>query len=188
MELIAASLLACAAFVSPVTLQKIIHAESGGNPLAINVNRHAGPNPVAATPQEASAIARRFISAGYSVDLGMMQINSRNLGSLGYTVEEAFDPCRNITGGATILREFYGSAVARYGAGQPALMAAISAYNTGSFWRGFSNGYVSRVVGIPEIPFPAATASDARPAPRLPDPYTADTVAYSRGGMDVRVE
>ena len=94
------ALLACARNVAPTTLEAIVHVESNGNPIAINVNRLAGAQPRANTTQEAVAIARQFIAAGYNVDLGLMQINSRNLPTLGYTLEDAFDPCRNIAGGA----------------------------------------------------------------------------------------
>ena len=77
--MIPAALLACALNVAPVTLEAVIGVESGGNPLALNVNGLAGPQPRAGTPDEAATIARRYIAAGYSVDIGLMQINSRNL-------------------------------------------------------------------------------------------------------------
>ena len=41
--LIPAALLACALNVHPVTLEAIVRVESGGNPLALNVNTLAGP-------------------------------------------------------------------------------------------------------------------------------------------------
>ena len=186
---IAAALLACAANVAPVTLDAIARVESGGNPLAINVNHLVGPQPRAATTQEAIDIARWYIAAGYRVDLGIMQITDRNLPSLGYTVEDAFDPCRNLAGGAVILTSFYGAAVRRYGEGQAALMAALSAYNTGSFWAGVANGYVGRVTGIPSIQIQSAKPIPMLPPPtRRPDPYTADTVAYSTGGLHVEID
>ena len=111
-----------------------------------------------------------------------MQLNSRNLSSLGYTIETALDPCSNIAGGAEILSAFYVEAAAQYGEGQPALLAALSAYNTGDFARGFANGYVSRVVGIPAITLPAAAV--AHPPP---DPYTAPTEISSRVDMSVSI-
>ena len=182
--MIAAALLACAASVAPDTLTAIVQVESGGNPLAINVNNLSGPQPKANTPSEAVEMARRFIAAGFSVDLGMSQINSRNLRSLHYTVEDAFDPCKNLAGGAAILTSFYDAAVTRYGGGQRALLAAISAYNTGSFWAGFENGYVNRVVGIPSIPMAESAISQTR---RAPSPLTANTVVYSVGELDVEI-
>ena len=186
--MIAAALLACAINVAPSTLDAIVRVESHGDPIAINVNRLSGPQPRASTTQEAIDIARRFISAGYSVDLGIMQINSRNLKGLGYTIEDAFDPCKGIAGGAAILTSFYGSAVALYGDGQGALLAAISAYNTGTFWRGFENGYVGRVAGIPAIPIQAAGHVAPPAPPRRDDPYMANTVASSRQDLHLRID
>jgi type IV secretion system protein VirB1 len=180
--MIAAALLACAMNVAPVTLDAIVRAESGGNPIAIYVNHLAGPQPHAASTADAAALARRYIAAGYSVDIGLMQVNSRNLQALGYTIEDALDPCRNISGGAAILTADYSRAVQQFGEGQRALLAALSAYNTGDFYRGFGNGYVSRVAGVP------AMALQTPPVAPAPNPYAATTVAYSREDLHVRIE
>jgi type IV secretion system protein VirB1 len=176
MAMITAALLACAVNVAPVTLDAIVRVESGGNPIALNVNHLTGRQPHAASVQEAASIARRYIAEGYSVDLGVMQINSKNLGALGYTIEQALDPCSNVRGGAAILTADYAQAVQQYGEGQRALLAAISAYNTGNFRAGFRNGYVGRVTGIPSIPLPPrAVAGLAVQRVTPPDPYTAAT-------------
>jgi len=55
--------------------------------------------------------------------------------------------CANLRAGNTILTQAYGRAVGRYGEGQEALKAALSAYNTGKFATGFTNGYVARYYG-----------------------------------------
>jgi type IV secretion system protein VirB1 len=180
--MIVAALLACAMNVAPVTLDAIVRAESGGNPIAINVNHLVGPQPHAVSAADAAALTRRYIAAGYSVDIGLMQVNSRDLAALGYTIEDALDPCRSISGGAAILAADYSRAVQQFGEGQRALLAALSAYNTGDFYRGFGNGYVSRVAGIPTMSRQTPTA--ATPA----NPYTATTVAYSREDLHVRIE
>jgi type IV secretion system protein VirB1 len=179
--MIAAVLLACAVNVAPVTVAAIVGVESGGNPIALNINglgRAVHPR----TPAEAAALARRYIAAGYSVDLGLMQINSGNLAALGYTIEDALDPCRNIAGGGKIIRADYAAAVDRFGEGQRALLAAFSAYNTGSFERGFENGYVSRYFGS------TAPANVSAAAARTVNPYDADTNVYTREAINVSVE
>jgi type IV secretion system protein VirB1 len=182
---IPAALLACAPNVAPATLEAIVRVESNGDPIAINVNHLASAHPRANTTQEVVAIARQFIAAGYNVDLGLMQINSRNLPALGYTLEDAFDPCRNIAGGAAILTSFYGSAVLRFGEGQAALQASLRAYNTGSFYRG--DAYLARY-DVPAIPLGSSIqkAAPARSAPA--DPWSANTVAYSREDLHVRID
>jgi type IV secretion system protein VirB1 len=194
--MIPAALLGCAPNVAPVTLEAIIKVESGGDPLAIHVNGSPIQPPPARDAKEASRIAARFIARGYSVDLGLMQVNSRNLAALGVTVEQGFDPCTNIRSGAAILAADYGDAARALGEGQPALRAALSAYNTGDFHRGFENGYIARYYGSVGVP---ALAGDTRTppvivpakekiAPAPPNPYTSDTNAFEREPIDVRIE
>ena len=184
--MIAAALLACAVNVHPTkTLEAIIRVESGGNPLAIHVNNYSGPQPHPENVDDAVLLAKAFIARGYRVDLGIMQITDANLPGLGFTVEQAFDPCLNIKGGAAILTEFYSAAIARYAVGEPALEAAISAYDTGTFWRGFRNGYVpASVIGIPAValrPLSRRLTQHCRPGMPGQVPYAADTVAYTTG-------
>jgi type IV secretion system protein VirB1 len=139
--------------------------------------------------KDAAALARAAIAAGYSVDLGLMQVNSRNLSMLGYTVEEMFEPCTNLKAGATILTANYTTAAARHGDGQEALRAALSAYNTGNFRNGFLNGYVAKYYGpqavrasLSSLSTPASFPSRRPPAPPAtplsPDPYTAGTTVF----------
>ena len=167
------TLAACAPYVAPATLEAVISVESGGNPLAIHVNH--GPNPPAAhTLKEAAAKAAHLIGQGYSVDLGLMQVNSRNLVALGYSVEDMFNSCTNVEAGATILTEDYARAVLSATPGQPALRVALSLYNTGSPVDGFANGYVSRYY----ISFrPSLIHTLAGPTGRFKDtnPYEAAT-------------
>src|SRR3954470_7396840 len=148
----------CAPGVAPETLAALAGTESGFNPNAIHdntANRSYFP------PDQAEAIrtATPLLAAGHSVDLGIMQINSRNFTWVGLTVESAFDPCESIRAGATVLTGF-------------------SKYNTGSPTRGFSNGYVQRVLSrgrqLPIVPAvqkdtpsqESQQASPPRPTPR----------------------
>jgi type IV secretion system protein VirB1 len=145
---------------------------------------------------EAVQTAVRFIVRGYSVDLGLMQVNSRNLPKLGLSVTQVFDPCNNIRTGASILTAAYAAAARIQGDGQPALRAALSAYNTGDFYRGQVNGYVAgyyRPSGVPAI----AGGVHENPAPVPPrhdrvaataNPYTADTSIFAREPANVRIE
>jgi type IV secretion system protein VirB1 len=193
--MIAAALLACAANIAPVTLEAVIQVESRGEPLLLHVNglRAALPHHPG-DPKEAAQLAWRYIAQGYSVDLGLMQVNSRNLASLGYTVEQVLDdPCANIRVGAAVLTADYAVAARMNGAGQRALQAALSAYNTGDFSRGFVNGYVARYYGAIGIPVVARKvravpqgAKREAPQPRS-NPYTADTTVYVREPMDIEI-
>jgi type IV secretion system protein VirB1 len=195
--MITAPLLACAPNVAPATLQAVISVESGGNSLALNVNGLAIQPPPARDASQAARVAASFIARGYSVDLGLMQVNSRNLVALGLTVQQVLDPCTNIRGGATILTADYAEAMRTRGEGQSALQAALSAYNTGDFYRGFANGYVAHYYGPGGVPAltngnrkAIASASSARPAaaPHPADPFTVDTSDFVRDAANVRIE
>lgn len=181
----------CAPMVSSVTIEAIIQVESKGDPLALNVNRLPVQPP---QPRDATAAARTaetFIARGHSVDLGLMQVNSSNLPALGLTIDQVLEPCTNIRAGATILAANYALAVQTWGEGQRALQAALSAYNTGDFARGFANGYVGRFYGraVPAVTAAAASASAeaGTPSPPPPNPYTADTQVYAKENSDVRI-
>ncbi|THD60595.1 lytic transglycosylase domain-containing protein [Phenylobacterium sp.] len=138
--------LRCAPAVAPETLLAVARAESGLNPNAIGVNRGAPVTSPPASPAEAAAVARRLIGAGGNLDLGLTQINSANLARLGLSIDDAFEPCRNLAAGAQILAEDYGVAHVPAVDPQAALRTALSLYNTGDVSRGFRNGYVARVV------------------------------------------
>jgi len=133
----------CAPSVHPKTMAAIVMAESSGDPLAINVNGTRSPRP-ATSRATAIQTAHTYIAAGYSVDLGLGQVNSRNLKRLGLTVEQMFQPCANLAASARILSANYRVAGQAAG-GQRALRVAFSMYNTGHPARGFGNGYVARV-------------------------------------------
>ena len=195
----------CAPNVSPVTLERIITVESAGQPLAVNANvkwvavKDKDGNSVMVitgdgkakperkkvqfkspieikTVQDAVTVAYMAIEAGHSVDLSYMQVNSKNLNALGYSVEDMFDPCKNLAAGARVLTAFYAAALPKYKTEQAALKAALSAYNTGDFEKGFTNGYLARygingqstaLVNVPAFnPFAADTAVSFRQPPK----------------------
>ncbi|ACG78757.1 conjugal transfer protein [Phenylobacterium zucineum HLK1] len=135
----------CAPAVAPSTLLAIAKAESAFDPLAIGVNGAGGGALRPRSAEEAAAVARRLIANGRSIDLGLGQINSRNLSRLGLTVEAAFDPCRNLAASATVLSEGFDRATKVAPGEQAALRMALSIYNTGHPERGLRNGYVTRV-------------------------------------------
>lgn len=155
----------CAPGVAPKTMLAVAQAESGLNPNAIGVNRAAPLSRPPLSRPEAVAVARRMLAAGGNLDLGLAQINSANLARLGLTLEEAFDPCRNLAAAGQVLAEDYGAAHTAMVTPQTALRAALSLYNTGDETHGFRNGYVARVL--------AAAAGRPAPDPRRPPPAAA---------------
>ena len=135
----------CAPFVSSNTMMAVIQQESGGNPWTIGVNgrqRFQKPR----NYLEAIIESKRLIANGANIDIGLMQINSNTMVKLGLTVEQTLDPCTNVYAGGIVLTRNYVQAASSYGYNQVALQAALSAYNTGDFKKGFKNGYVSSVL------------------------------------------
>lgn len=157
----------CAPNVAPQTVLAIVQTESRGRPFAVNVNGAVQPSPPTSAA-DAAATAQRYIAAGYSVDLGLGQINSRNMRWLSLTWDTVFDPCTNIAALGAVLTSNYTSAKSGRDP-QTALRVALSMYNTGSQTRGFRNGYVAKVVGnagiadaIPDVSAAAAPGGDLR--------------------------
>ncbi|SCX35841.1 lytic transglycosylase domain-containing protein [Agrobacterium rosae] len=144
----------CAPTVHVETLAAIARTESAFHTGAINDNtdrRRYLPR----SREEAIALATDLVTVKrHSVDLGLMQVNSANLPSLGLTVADAFDPCKNIAGGARVLVAAYRTPAAGQDT-QPALLQALSRYNTGHHAKGFSNGYVAKIQASAEQIVPA---------------------------------
>lgn len=143
----------CAPHVAADTMLAIIRTESGGNPYAISyeVRRpdgsraHLQRQPT--THAEAVAWATWFTANGYSFAAGLAQVYSTNFKVYGLSIENAFRPCPNIAAGAAILTDKYQLALERNGgATGPALVEALSRYNTGHPQRGIANGYVRQVI------------------------------------------
>ena len=136
----------CAPMAEPHTLRAIVRVESGFRPFAIGVNGKGSLTRQPQTQAEAIAAATDLISKGQNIDLGLAQINSANLPVLGLSVETAFDPCKNLNAAARLLESDYQRALSYGYSGFDAWVAALSAYNTGSFTRGVVNGYVNKVL------------------------------------------
>ena len=92
----------CAPRVSPVTLAALVAQESGGWPWTLD-DDSTGESFAPTTRREALALARSLIARGDSVDLGLAQINSRNLHWLGLTIRQALTPCINLRAAQTVL-------------------------------------------------------------------------------------
>lgn len=148
----------CAPWVAHQTMAAIVKTESGFKPLAIGVNGGARLARQPESKQEAVITANWLIANGYSIDLGLGQVNSSNLVRTGLTVEDAFDPCKNISAAAHILHGNFKVARTKVQGDQAALLAALSAYNTGSYSRGFENGYVRRVVNNANTALPSSVS------------------------------
>lgn len=159
----------CAPSVAPETLLSVVRTESGFDPFTIGINGrpHRALHP--ATIKAAVSLAEGLLARGENLDLGLAQINSRNLPRLGLTLRTAFDPCRNLAGGARVLTANYLSAQRGALEAQTALRAALSVYNTGDPVRGLRNGYVTKVQAAAAVVVPAIAATRPSPAAEAGD-------------------
>ncbi len=183
----------CAPSVAPQTLAAIAHVESRFDPLAIGVNRNGARPARARNATEAATTARRLLSGGANLDLGLAQINSDNLGWLGLTVEDTFDPCLNLRAAATVLRAGYRPVGETPAHRQSALRVALSRYNTGDARRGFRNGYVARVeqaavaldLAAPLLASVLEPSDTRLPEPPTPNALPAAWDVFARGPVRV---
>src|SRR5690606_37255745 len=153
---LAALALACAPDIHPVTLHAVVKHESRAQQYAIGVNRKG--HSLKRQPrnlEEASTAAQTLIDQGIDFDAGLGQINVRNWAWLKLDTATVFDPCRNLAAAQTVLADCYARALPDHKDPQQALRAALSCYNTGNFSRGFSNGYVGKVLTQAQIKVPA---------------------------------
>jgi len=138
----------CANSVHPQTIIEIAKTESNLNQFAVNVNgidKSFQINKLS----DALEVVEIAKEKDKTFDVGLMQINSRNLERFGIKPQDAFEPCLNIRLGAIIISEFYQRAIRHTNDPQVALQKALSAYNTGSLVDGFSNGYVEKYYSTP---------------------------------------
>jgi type IV secretion system protein VirB1 len=136
----------CAPQIAPVTLAAIVQQESGGNPLALHDNT-SGKSYRPASVAEAARLTRELIDRGHSVDIGLAQINSKNLHGLGLDVYQALDPCANLHAAQTVLMEGW----KRSGD----LRATLSEYNTGKLRSPVGMAYGEKVFGKAGVVVPA---------------------------------
>jgi type IV secretion system protein VirB1 len=153
----------CAPEVHVTTLSSIVQHESSANPYAIGVNGNISLLRQPKNKFEAIATAEWLKVNGHDFDAGLGQINIRNLDRLGMGIPDLFDPCANLRGTAAVLTDCYKRALVRYEPGQPALRAALSCYNTGNFFTGFSNGYIAKVEKNATAQIPALMPIDEDP-------------------------
>lgn len=148
----------CSPNMHPVLVQAIVKTESNYNPFAIGVNRG---NRLTRQPRsfgEAVLTAKRLLSQGVNIDLGLGQINSNNLNWLNLSVEQAFTPCANLQALQKVYLACYDKA-GNTGFGDR-VQRAFSCYNTGNLTKGFSNGYVTKATNNLNDLIARATNSD----------------------------
>jgi type IV secretion system protein VirB1 len=164
----------CGPSVEPSTTKAIIQVESGGNPYSISDNtlkKSFFPK----SREEAVQLANYLLSQGHNLDMGLMQVNSCHLKAGKFPLDDLFEPCRNIAIGTDILAGFF-RRNDRGEARNVVLFKALSAYNTGSAWRG--PGYINRILKAAGAPYRVAVTN--------PPPSRRVRTASASAGKDIR--
>jgi type IV secretion system protein VirB1 len=141
------------------TLRAIIHAESGDNPNAMQIDFPKALLKRWQLPEGSLRLKRQptnqrealewlafFQSYDISVDLGLMQVSTVEARRRGIPPTSLLEPCTNLRVGWQILDDYYRIEETTYGPGQEALQHAISRYNTGDPQQRIANGYFGRIL------------------------------------------
>jgi len=145
----------CAPNVAPDTIEAIATAESALHPYALSINHPAHSaravgykesNLLLAqqpkTREEAVKWMRWLLKHGYTVSIGLMQVNIEVDPALHIQPTTLFEPCANIAAAARILAVDY--ATQRHDL--DGLIRSLSLYNSGSTSTGILNGYTNSVI------------------------------------------
>lgn len=157
----------CAPDIHHSTMQRIVQVESGYNPYAIGVvGSKLEKQPT--TLEEGIATAKKLEAKGFNYSVGLAQVNKKNFGAYGLSIETAFEPCANLRAGSQILLACYERAYRITSHEQYALRDAFSCYYSGNFKTGYDHGYVAKVEAI--VPALKPLNTDTPPPSRTAKP------------------
>lgn len=132
----------CSNMVAPKTMLAIIKTESNGNYLAINLNKGKKLLFQPKNYYQARLWVQYLEQHGYDFDVGLAQINIKNIHKYGLMAHEALDPCKNLNIAQKILQDNYKIAKSNSQSTNDALFKTIVAYNSGNFKYNISNKYL----------------------------------------------
>jgi type IV secretion system protein VirB1 len=136
----------CSNKVAASTMKAIIKTESRGNPFAIGINGRFYLSYQPRNYKQAYLWLEYLEKHNYNIDIGIAQININNVHKYGYKAVDMLNPCTNIQLANMILQKYFKEFKKHNISDNQALFMAISAYNTGNYQKGFTNGYVKKVV------------------------------------------
>lgn len=137
--------------VDSAIIREIIRVESNFQEFTVNVNKL--DSFVLKNKEEAEKTAKEYIKKGYSVDMGLMQFNSKNLSLPVFnnlSISDLFDQCKNIKAGSDIFFLAYQNTDKNLNK-EERINRALSVYNTGNQNLGFRNGYVAKYNLLPTL-------------------------------------
>jgi type IV secretion system protein VirB1 len=170
----------CAPTLPIETIAAVASIESGFSPLAIRINTGYPLTDQPQTKAEAVELATMLVEQGQNLDLGLGGLNSSELGRLGLTVSDAFEPCLNIKGTATLLNNYYQLAINAGASASTAEVAMLrSYYGQGDTSTGQMVGYDRRIANEKTRLLPKLRSLILREGKSQPLPTRELTVANS---------
>ncbi|EJF79806.1 type IV secretion system lytic transglycosylase VirB1 [Candidatus Bartonella washoeensis] len=153
---------ACAPAIHSTTLSAVVMQKSRGHIYAIGLQNDQKLSYQPSTFKEAIAIAEQLKKNGHNFDMGLGQINVKNLEWLGMSLSDLFDPCKNLKAVQIVLMHCYERAVSKYNSEQAALQAALSCYDTGNFKSSSTNTYVQKNASYVALKVPALLGEESQ--------------------------
>lgn len=136
----------CAPYVAHNTIRAIVASETRFNPIAINLNKPYKLKYRAKNIKQAINWVNYLERHRYNFDVGLAQINIYNIHKYGYRAAQALNSCINLQLMQKVLQHDFKIAIKKGYSSDQALIKTISAYNTGNYYSGLTNGYVARVI------------------------------------------
>lgn len=118
----------CAPTVQIETLAAVVSLESSFFPFAIRINSGTPLREPPGSKPEAIELATTLVAQGQDIALGLGGIGAEDLGRLGLTVADAFDPCLNLKATARLLEGHYRVALGSGAAPAQATAVMLRAY------------------------------------------------------------
>ena len=153
---LATLMMTCAPLVHPNTLRALIEVESGGNPYAVSINYPQAMSvaglglPSFSQPHsrlEALSLSQRLLRQGYSVSVGLAQINVEHLAQSDRRIEDLFNPCANLAAAQRVLLDCDSNQPQRIGPDASLrLRRTLACYNAGHYASVMGSRYASAVM------------------------------------------
>ena len=173
----------CAPQVSPVLMHALVRTESSWNPYAIGPDAGQPAIEQPRSLEDAIKTVKRLGATGGKFSVGLAQIHVSNVASRRMSWEQAFDPCKNLKMGQTILFEYYGKALKEGYSGVDAVWAALRGYNSGGVHKTVSDKYASKIFSYMQSQTEIKKDGVAKTTPASTDPRFAQLANQMQIGV-----
>ncbi|GAA5107321.1 lytic transglycosylase domain-containing protein [Bartonella jaculi] len=135
--------------IRPTTLSAVVMPESCSHIYAIGFKDNYKLSHQPFMLKEDVATTKQLKQNGHNFDMGLGQINARNLEWFSMSLSNLFYPCKNLKAMQTALvccyEHCYEHAVSKNSSEQTTLQTALSYYDTADFKNGSANAYEQKV-------------------------------------------